>query len=121
VAEKGSRFEANRRNLRVLRRGVAQTRESNGVTRSHAASGADHHEVAHNRHRIDPLGQQKLEHHVRTVVEANLHGREIIFPHAAELFAGNGDRLRAVRGKPVARMLERVVVVAAKTSESEGV
>ena len=81
-------------------------------TRSPSALGANHHEVARDRHRIDPLGQQELKDHVRTVAEANLHSREIVFPHAAEPFAGNSDRLGAVRGKPVAPMLERVIVVA---------
>ena len=81
---------------------------------SHAAPGADHHEVALDRHRIDPLGQQQLKHHIRTVAEANLHGRQIVFPHAAEPFAGNSGCLRAVRRKPVAPMLERIIVVAGK-------
>ena len=66
-----------------------------------AVLGANHHEVTGNRHRIDTTVQQELKDHVRTVAEPNLHCREIVFPHAAEPFAGNSCAARpASRSRP---------------------
>jgi hypothetical protein len=50
--------------IHSVSRTVARLRDSNGTAARHFPPDAGNHEVARDRHRIDPLGQQQLKDHV---------------------------------------------------------